>query len=133
MITISLIAVALFLGYVLTAACMLVATFGLTSASPAFVVQHDRMTNPYKLVQTLAWVVSVTLGAFVACAVAQTSYPVIVAALFAVGVTLLLWLNAWEARQRGMAHQILMSLGSFAGAAAGYGLTSHFFKLPPAF
>ena len=133
MITITLIAVALFLGYVLTAVCMLVATFGLTSAAPAFVLQDYRITTAYKLMQTLSWVVSVTLGAFVACAVAQASYPLIVAALFAVCVTLLLWLNAWEARQRGMAYQILMSLGSIAGAAAGYGLTSHFFKLPPAF
>jgi hypothetical protein len=31
-----------------------------------------------------------------------------------------LWLNAWEMRQRGLGHQISMSIASAAGVAVGF-------------
>ena len=41
-------------------------------------------------------------------------------ALLAGAMILVLWTNAWEMRQRGAVHQILMSLMSVAGVAGGY-------------
>jgi hypothetical protein len=36
----------------------------------------------------------------------------------------MLWINTWEARQRGIAHQLLMSVVSLLGVAAGFKLKS---------
>jgi hypothetical protein len=118
----TLITVALLLGYVFTVGAMLAATFGLTSASPDFVVREYRLTAGYKRLQALIWLVCVTLGAFVTYLVAQGAYPVMVGVLLAAVFVAMLWRNSWEARQRGIAHQILMSLVSMLGVVAGYGL-----------
>ena len=45
-----------------------------------------------------------------------------VGSLLALVFVTMLWRNSWEARQRGMAHQILMSLVSIVGVVAGYEL-----------
>ena len=60
----TLILVALLLGYMLAVGCMLVATFGLTSASPEFVIREHRITARYKRLQAAIWLVCVTAGAF---------------------------------------------------------------------
>jgi hypothetical protein len=122
MIRVTLIAVALLLGYVLTVVAMMAATFGLTSASPDFVVRECRLTTSYKRLQAVIWLVCVTLGAFATYMVAQGTYPVIVGGLLALVFVAMLWRNSWEARQRGMAHQILMSMVSILGVVAGYEL-----------
>jgi hypothetical protein len=123
------IAAALLLGYTLTAICALVAAFGLTSASPAFVMKDHHLTASYKRVQALVWLVCVCAGAFVTSTVAQGTYPITVGVLLATILIGMLWWNSREARQRGMAHQILMSMVSVAGVAAGYGLARHFLKI----
>lgn len=129
MVTGTLVALALLLGYVLTVGCSMVATFGLTSASPEFVAKNYRVTPEYKRVQALVWLVAVTAGAFVTCAVAQGAYPWIVPVLLATILIGMLWVNSWEARQRGMAHQILMSLVTIVGVVAGYGLAERMLKI----
>jgi hypothetical protein len=129
MISLALIAVALLAGYLLTLICSLTATFALASASPSFVTQNFRITPGYKRVQALIWLLSVMAGAFVACAVARATYPIFVAVVFAALLVGLLWFNTWEARQRGMAHQILMSVASLLGAAGGYGAAVRFLDI----
>src|SRR5579859_506204 len=99
MITGTLVLVALLLGYTLTVACSLVATFGLTSASPRFVVSESRITAAYKRVQAGVWLLCVTAGAFVTCAVAQGARSLVVGALLAAALIGMLWANTWEARQ----------------------------------
>src|ERR1700683_5480745 len=95
----TLILVALLLGYMLTVGCMLAATFGLTSASPEFVIREYRITAGYKRLQALIWLVCVTLGASVTYLVAQGAYPLMVGSLLAVVLIGMLWRNTWEARQ----------------------------------
>ena len=129
MITVVLMAVALLAGYLLTMLCSLAMTFALGSASPSFVTQNFRITAGYKRVQALIWLFCVMAGAFVACAVARVTYPLFVATVFAALLIGLLWFNTWEARQRGMAHQILMSVVSLLGSAAGYGAAVRLLKI----
>ncbi len=129
MITATLILAAVLLGYAMTVGCSLVATFGLTSASPGFVAREYRITAAYKRVQALIWLGCVTIGAFVAGVVALWSSPLVVGTLLAASLIAMLWFNTWEARQRGMAHQILMSLVSLIGVVVGCGLAKHFIKI----
>jgi hypothetical protein len=129
MITGTLILVAVLLGYGITVGCSLVATFGLASASPDFVAREHRITPGYKRVQALIWLICATAGGFVTCAVAQGTRELEVGTLLIAGLIGILWFNTWEARQRGMAHQILMSLVSILGVIAGYGLANHFLKI----
>ena len=129
MITGTLILVAVVLGYGMAVGCSLVATFGLASASPDFVAREHRITPGYKRVQALMWLVCATAGGFVTCAVAQGTREFEVAALLIASLIGMLWFNTWEARQRGMAHQILMSLVSILGVIGGYWLANHFLKI----
>ena len=126
MITGTLILVAVVLGYGMAVGCSLVATFGLASASPGFVARDHRITPGYKRVQALIWGACATAGGFVTCAVAQGTREWLVGALLTAGLIGILWFNSWESRQRGLAHQILMSLVSLIGVLAGYGLANHF-------
>jgi hypothetical protein len=128
MITGTWIAVALLLGYSVTVACALAVTFGLTSSSPAFVIKAHHMTVSYKRLQIVTWLVCVTLGAFVTCAVAQGTQPFITASSLAAIFIAMLWMNTWEARQRGLGHQLLMSVTSVAGVIAGYELAGRYLK-----
>jgi hypothetical protein len=125
------ISVALVLGYALAIGVLLVATFGLTGAvPPGFVVKHHRITPQFKRVQALVWLICVTAGAFVTCVVAQGEHPWLVPALLAAAFVWVLWNNTWEARQRGMAHQLLMSVVSVAGVVAGYALGARLLDIP---
>ncbi len=128
MITGTWIAVALLLGYSVTVACALAVTFGLTSSSPAFAITAHRVTVSYKRLQLLIWLVCVTLGACVTSAVARGTEPLITASCLAVILVAMLWMNTWEARQRGLGHQLLMSLTSVAGVVAGYQLAGRYLK-----
>jgi hypothetical protein len=129
MITGTLIAVALFLGYVSTVACSLLITFALTSAYPAMVSANHRITANYKRVQTILWLMCVIVGSGVTYAVAQGISPLITGIAMAAGLIAILWLNTWEARQRGMAHQILMSVMSILGVIIGYRIADSLLKL----
>ena len=129
MITGTWIAAALFLGYLATVACTLLATFALTSASPAMVSQNFRITAKYKRAQAIIWFLSVIAGAGVTCAVAEGTSPWITQGAMMAGLIAILWLNTWEARQRGMAHQILMSVMSILGVLVGYKIVDRLLKL----
>ena len=129
MITGTWIAVALLLGYTVTVAGVLAVTFGLTSSSPAFVVSGHHLSSGYKRVHILIWFLCVTAGASVTCVVAQGTQPWFTGCALAAIFIAMLWMNTWEARQRGLGHQILMSVTSVAGVIVGYELAGRFLKL----
>ena len=123
------IAIAVLVGYGVAVGCLLLATFALTSATPRMVIQEHRVTNRYKWVQSLMWLGCSTIGGVVACAVALGANSLVVEALLGAALISILWINTWEARQRGIAHQVLMSVVSLLGVAAGFKLEKHFIKL----
>ena len=131
MISWTQISVALFLGYALAVGGLLVATFGLTaSVRPDFVAKQHRITPKFKRLQAVVWLICVTVGAFVTCMVAQGAHPWVVPVLLTAAFVGILWKNTWEARQRGMAHQILMSVLSVVGVAVGYTAAVRLFNIP---
>ena len=119
LITISYIALALFLGYTVAVCLSMAATFGITAASRSFVSKNYRIRARYKFVQDAVWLVCSAAGGYVAALVNGGSPWVVGGGLVAILVGVL-WLNAWEMRQRGLGHQISMSIGSVVGVAAGF-------------
>jgi hypothetical protein len=120
MITASYITLALFLGYVVAVGLSMAATFGITAASRSFVSKDHRITTRYKYAQDGVWLVCATAGGYVAAVLNGPSHSLLVGTALAAILIGVLWVNAWEMRQRGLGHQISMSLVSVAGVAAGF-------------
>jgi hypothetical protein len=111
---------ALLAGYLVAVVLSLVATLGIGSAIPGFVVENYRVRNGYKLLQDGIWLVCSAAAGYVTALVADGEPPLLVGGLLAVGLVSVLWANSWESRQRGMAHQILISVASVAGVTIGF-------------
>jgi hypothetical protein len=120
MITASLIAVALIVGYLVTVGLSMVAAFGIGKAAPGFVVKDYQLRIGYKLLNEGLWLVFVIAGSYLSAAVAESTHPWVVGATLAGILVFVPWTNPWETRQRGLAHQVLLSLLSIAGVTAGY-------------
>jgi hypothetical protein len=120
MVTLSYIALALFLGYAVTVGLSMAATFGITAASRSFVSRNYRIRARYKWVQDAVWLACATAGGYAAALVAGGSHAWVVGSALVAILVGVLWLNAWEMRQRGLGHQISMSLASAAGVTAGF-------------
>jgi hypothetical protein len=120
MVTLSYIALALFLGYAVTVGLSMAATFGITAASRSFVSRNYRIRARYKWVQDAVWLACATAGGYSAALVAGGSHALVVGSALVAILVGVLWLNAWEMRQRGLGHQISMSLASVAGVTAGF-------------
>jgi hypothetical protein len=120
MVTLSYIVLALFLGYVVTVGLAMAATFGITAASRSFVSKNYRIRARYKYAQDAVWLVCTTAGGYAAALVAGGSHAWWVGGALVTILVGVLWLNAWEMRQRGLGHQISMSLASVAGVTAGF-------------
>jgi hypothetical protein len=120
LITASYIALALFLGYVVAVGLSMAATFGITAASRSFVSKNYRIRTRYKYAQDAVWLVCATAGGYVAAVVNGPYRPWLVGAGLVAILVGVLWMNAWEMRQRGLGHQISMSLVSAVGVAAGF-------------
>jgi hypothetical protein len=120
MLTLSYVALALFLGYVVTVGLAMAATFGITAASRSFVSKNYRIRVRYKYAQDAVWLVCTTAGGYAAALVAGESNALLVGGALVTILVGVLWLNAWEMRQRGLGHQISMSLASVAGVTAGF-------------
>ena|ERR1700761_7108282 len=119
-ITLSYVALALFLGYAVAVALSMAATFGITAVSSNFVVKDNRIKRGYKYTQDAVWLVCATTGGYVASLVNRESHAWLVGSgLVAVLITVL-WMNAWEMRQRGLGHQLVMSIVSAIGVAVGF-------------
>jgi hypothetical protein len=119
-ITLSYIALALFLGYAVAVALAMAATFGITAVSPGFVSKNNRIKREYKFVQDAVWLVCAMAGGYVAALVNGESHSLLVGSGLVAILVAVLWMNVWEMRQRGLGHQIVMSAGSAAGVAAGF-------------
>ncbi len=108
------------LGYCLVVVSTLMATMAVTSAARGFVVKDFCLRPAYKLIMGLFWTMAAVAAGFVAAAVAGAgAVGWLTGAALAGVLILVLWTNAWEARQRGLPHQILLTfltcLGVFAG------------------
>jgi hypothetical protein len=125
MVSATFLAVSLFVGYAVAVGLLMAATFGITSASPAFVAKDYRIRRRYKFVQDAIWLVCITVGAYATALIIGKDHawlnwiagPALVAILIGV-----LWINSWEMRQRGVGHQVLISAMTVAGVAAGFAL-----------
>src|SRR5580704_1878818 len=120
MLSVIWITTALLVGYFVAVLLSLIATLGIGSAFPGFVVENHRVRNGYKLLQDGIWLVCATAAGYVTALVADGESSLLVGGLLAGVLVGVLWTNSWEARQRGMAHQILMSVASVAGVTIGF-------------
>ena len=126
MITATLIAFAVLLGYFVTVGLSMAVTFSFTRTAPGFVVKDHLLRTRYKLFQALVWLMCVIVGSFLSALLAElVQNPWLVGALFATVLILVLWGNTWEARQRGLWHQLFLSALTGAGVGAGYYLALH--------
>jgi hypothetical protein len=119
-ITASYIALALFLGYVVAVGLSMAATFGIAAASNSFVSKNNRITTPYKYAQDAIWLICATAAGYVASLVNGLSYRWVVGPGLVVILVGVLWLNVWEMRQRGLGHQLAMTVISAAGVTIGF-------------
>lgn len=122
MITGTFIVVALILGYVVAVGLSMMAAFGITKTAPAFVVKDHLLKPGYRFLQELIWFVCATAGGYVSAWVTGSSHPWLVGAGLAVCLIAILWTNTWEVAQRGLGHQMAMSLVTIAGVIAGFAL-----------
>lgn len=119
-ITLSYIALALFCGYVVAVGLSMAATFGITAASRNFVTENYRVRTRYKYAQDAVWLVCAMAGGYVAAVIDGHTHPW-VAALGLIAILVgVLWMNAWEMRQRGLGHQIVMSVMATVGVSVGF-------------
>jgi len=119
-ITASYIALALFLGYIVAVGLSMAATFGVAAASGSFIAKNNRISTPYKYAQDVIWLICTTAAGYVAAAVNGRPHPWAVGIGMVVVLVGVLWLNAWEMRQRGLGHQLVMSVVSVVGVAIGF-------------
>jgi hypothetical protein len=120
MITGSFLALALFLGYAVTVGLSMAATFGIGAASPGFVTENYRIRRRYKFVQDVVWFVCTTAGGYIAALVIGQTRPWLGGIGLVAILVGVLWINAWEMRQRGTEHQIVLSIVTAVGVAAGF-------------
>jgi hypothetical protein len=119
-ITLSYIALALFLGYAVAVALALAATFGITAMSRDFVSKNYRISRGYKYTQDAVWLVCAMAGGYVASLVNGESHDWLVGSGLVFILIAVLWMNVWEMRQRGLGHQLVLSFVSAVGVAIGF-------------
>jgi hypothetical protein len=119
-ITLSYIALALFLGYAVAVALAMAATFGITAVSPDFVSKNNRIRREYKFVQDVIWLVCAIAGGYVSALINGEFHSLMVGSGLTAILVAVLWRNVWEMRQRGLGHQLVMSAASAAGVALGF-------------
>jgi hypothetical protein len=119
-VTLSYVVLALVLGYTVTVGLAMAATFGITTALPGFAAKDHRIQPGYKYVQDAIWLLCATAGGYSASLVNGQTYSWIVAPALSAVLIAILWINAWEMRQRGLGHQIVMSFAAIAGVTAGF-------------
>jgi hypothetical protein len=131
MISVAVTLLALVLGYLLTVGCSLLSIFGIGSASPSFVMQNQRIGTGYKRVHALVWMICAMIGTFAAVFAAAVGGVGVWVIAIPLGAALIgvLWVNTWESRQRGLAHQILLSMTTVIGVGTGAWLAVYVGKL----
>jgi hypothetical protein len=124
-VTLSYVILALALGYAVTVALTIAATFGIATAFPAFAAKDHRIRARYKYAQDAVWLLCTAAGGYSAALVNGRTYSWIVAPGLSAILIAILWINAWEMRQRGLGHQIVMSFAAIAGVTMGFFLHLH--------
>ena len=119
-ITLSYIALALFLGYAVAVALSMAVTFGITAVSPGFVSKNNRIRREYKFVQDAVWLICAMAGGYVAALVNGESHSWLVGSALVAILVLVLWMNVWEMRQRGLGHQLVMTAAAAVGVTVGF-------------
>jgi uncharacterized membrane protein YfcA len=120
MMTVIFLSLALLFGYATTVILAMAATFAITSASKSFVVKDFKIRRRYKLLQDLLWLPCAIAGSYVASWVGSGLSQWMTGGAFVAVLVGVLWMNAWEMRQRGVPHQIVMTLMSVAGVVIGF-------------
>lgn len=123
MITGTFVLFALILGYGVAVGLLMLATFGVTKAAPAFVAKEHVQNPRYRVLQEVVWFVCATAGGYVSAWVAgPAAHPWLVGVALAAALMTVLWSNKWEVAQRGLGHQIVMTFVTIAGVSAGLAL-----------
>lgn len=123
MITGTFVLFALILGYGVAVGLLMLATFGITKAAPAFVAKGHVLSDGYRVLQEIVWLVCAAVGGYVAAWVAgPAAHPWLAGAALAAVLIVVLWSNTWEVAQRGLGHQIVMTIATIAGVGAGLAL-----------
>ena len=118
----AVIGLSVLVGYLMTVLCALVMTIGIASASPKFVMSDYRVRTSYKLVHELMWLLCVIAGAYATAKIGMGVQTMEQKLALCAVLIFMLWRNTWEARQRGTAHQILISVLTVVGVWGGFGL-----------
>ncbi len=122
MITATILVVSLLLGYLATLGCALAGTFLIASMSPRFAIENHYLRGSYKLTQELVLLLAATAGGYASAAVGGSMHPLLTELCLAAILVSIHWINSWELRQRGLPHQILLTVCLVAGVFAGYAL-----------
>ena len=129
MISAIFIAMALVAGWLVTVAIAATVTMAVGAAAPWFVVtDYHTVRFRFKTMEVLVWLAAATIAGFIAKWIVAEMYPWTAAALLAGVMIAVLWKNSWEARQRGLAMQILMTVASVAGVVMGFALKTKLTK-----
>lgn len=122
MTTLITIAFALALGYIVTVACYLTLTFGITSAAPTFVATGGRISRQYILVLATVWTLCATAGGYMAALLTGPLKPWLIELLLTAILAGVLAKNVERRKRQAIAQQIAMTALSALGVAAGFWL-----------
>ena len=112
---------ALALGYAVAVGLLMLATFGITKAAPAFVVKDHMLKPGYRFLHELVWLICAAVGGYASSWVAVlTTHPWFVAVTLISVLLVILWTNTWEMAQHGLGHQMVMSIVTIAGVCIGF-------------
>ena len=111
---------AIAVGYLVAVGISLLLTFAVTLSLPKFVEADHLIRNSYKLVHEGFWLLAAGAGGYVTAVVGKGIHPWLTEAALIAALLWVLWDNSWEARQRGMAHQVLITVFTVFGVAGGY-------------
>lgn len=130
MISAIFISVALLVGWLITVSIAAAVTMAIGAAAPGFVVtDYHTVRFRYKVTETLVWLACASIGSFAATWIVGDFHPMVGAALLAATMIVVLWRNTWEAHQRGLAMQILITAASITGVVIGF-VVEKSLKLP---
>ncbi len=107
-------------GYAVTVVISMILTFAVAIALPRFVEADHLIRNGYKLVHEGFWLVAAVAGGYTTSLIVKGIHPLVTEAALLAALIWILWDNSWEARQRGMAHQVLITALTVLGVAGGY-------------
>jgi lipoprotein signal peptidase len=117
--------IAILLGYGTTVTLFAAATFGITSISRDLVEKEFRIREAYKWLQDGLWLPCTMAGGFVASLAGRQLSRWTVGGALVIVLVVVLWINLWERRQRGIAHQLAMTLITGGGVFLGVALRLH--------